>query len=103
MQNGFEPAPLPGIIEDDLAHSAAVQPASGCDDPGAESLDDGCEPLAARSNELARDRIGVDDVGTELGEHPGNCRFAAGDSAGQPDAQHAYPVRLKYQPMISRP
>ena len=50
----------------------------------------------ARFHDLARDRVGVDDVSPQLGEPPRDRRFACSHAPGEADSQHRFSLASRH-------
>ncbi len=66
----------------------AVKLAVGKNDARAEVLNDGVVDRFARLHQVARDLVGLQDVGAMLREEHGCGGLAAAEAAGKSDAQH---------------
>ena len=72
MDDALEDPPLLGVGEDDLAHGRPVELAFLGEHVGAEGLHDLPQPVGARSHDLPREHVGVDDHCAQLVEDRGH-------------------------------
>ncbi len=77
--------------------------AVGSQDRAAEALDQPLERRLARLDHVARDLVGVDDRHAQSAEEFRGGGFAAGDAAGQADAEDSALMRLRSRVARNRP
>ncbi len=83
----FETRARSRVGEDELTQRAAIEAAVGTKISLAESLDDTGEERRSGGRDLACDDVGIDDGHAEGGKQARDGGFAAGDAAGQADAE----------------
>ncbi len=88
------------IREGDRREGAAVQVAILLEDLVAEPVHQAGKGRTTRFHDLARDPIGVDDLGSELGEERGDGGLAAPDTTRQTDEVHAISLPLLGRTLI---
>ena len=89
MQEVVERAALVRVREHELAQRGPIELAARGHDLGTERGADRLEHGLPRRDDLARDQVCVDELGAELHKHARDERFAARDSAREPDPQGA--------------
>jgi hypothetical protein len=89
MKNGLEVLPRARIIEDQLPQSAPVKLTVLGKYARTEPLEHLCKPGCARRDDFPGRHIGVNDRNSQSRKPLGNRALAAGDTAGQADAQAA--------------
>src|SRR6185503_13953235 len=77
-----------GVREYAPAELRTIEPAAFVEDRAAEPTDERGEAGRAGLDDLARNRVSVDDRRAVRGEEPRHGRLAARDPAREPDAQH---------------
>ncbi len=82
VQDSLEALPRLVVGKNQLAHGRTVQGAVSIDDRVTERGNDVGECRLAGLYDLARNDVGIDDSGAELGEHVGDGRLPAGNAAG---------------------
>ena len=87
VQDRLEDATCGRVGEDALAEARAVQASVGAEDPGTESLHHARERRPAGFDHLASNDVGVDQRRAAGDEQVGDGGLAAGDAAGQGDAE----------------
>ena len=85
VDDRLEPPAGVGVGEDERAHGGPVEVAVGREQVGPELLDDRRQPGRTPRHDLARDEVGVDDDGPELGEDRRHGALAGCDAPGQAD------------------
>ncbi|MCY1179739.1 hypothetical protein D9M73_201530 [compost metagenome] len=83
MQQGFQPAPLLGVAEDQLAQCRTVQLAIFLQHTGTEALDDTGQCRTPGFDHPARGLIGIHQVHAQLDKALGRGTFATADAAGE--------------------
>ena len=93
MHDAVEPRPGRGSANTTAASAGRSSAPSAASTPSPERLDHRRQPGRARLDDLAGDRVGVDDRPPRARPAgPGDGALARSDPAGQPDAQHARTV-----------
>jgi len=87
MRQCLEIGACSGVGENEIAESPPVEASVGADIALAEARDDLSQKWSADRRDLPRDHIGVDDGHPESGEQARDRGFAAGDAAGEADAE----------------
>ena len=87
MKHGFEPGTRCRIGEYVASQSRAIDFSRRQQHVSAELIADRIETGALRCGQLVRQRVGVDQLDTELGEGIRHRRLAAADTAGESDDQ----------------
>jgi hypothetical protein len=81
------------VGEDDVGERLAVDRSVLEQHPRPEVVADLAPRRGARHHHLAGDVVGVDDLGSPLGEHGRDRALARRDAPGEPDQQHGRPLR----------
>ena len=89
MQDRLEPGACSGVAEDDLAQPTSVEPAVGVEYVTAEGLCDSSQRRLAGFDDVAGDEVRVDQRHAVGREQIGDGGLAAGDAAGEGDAEGA--------------
>ena len=87
VQDGFEITSCRGVGEHEIAQPAPLERPVAGEYAGPEAREDSGEARCSRGDDRARGLVGVDHGYSEFREAPGHRTLAAGDAAGQTDAQ----------------
>src|ERR1700737_1674971 len=94
VHNGVQASQLGTFGENNRRKLRAIDAASLIGEGRAEFRQNFILRGIARLHQLVRQRIGIKHAETKLAQHRRNGALAAGNSSGQPDAQHAPPTSL---------